>query len=178
MNISRNFRLKIIRIYRNINIIKELKHLPKLLRETTYFPEYQRKSKFIIFIDNLIWLIKNKEVNRFYYSYGMDRKDIDISEYLPYSLFADIRNMLNFYPISNAKYNFTCLLRDKLIFGQYLKSFGIPTPENIAMCDSKNILWLSDNRIETINQLFSSNINVFCKSLTGESGEGVFHCNC
>ena len=177
MFINRRTEFKLKRAYRIKNIFREIKFIPHILKEQTYYPEWEKKSKVHILLDNLIWLIRHKEVNKFYFAYGMDRTDKNLSfeNYLPYSLFCDLRNMMNFYPIESARYNYLCLLRDKFIFGQYLRSLGIPTPENIAVCDKNNITWLIDDKKEPISQLCLMDIDVFLKDLTGECGEGVFH---
>ena len=44
----------------------------KVVNEQSYYPEDNRKNKFSRLKDNLSWLIKNKEANRFYNLYGFD----------------------------------------------------------------------------------------------------------
>ena len=45
----------------------------------SYYPEEKLKGKWAILFDNLFWLFKNKEVNKYYYIYGLDRKHSNIS---------------------------------------------------------------------------------------------------
>lgn len=84
----------------------------------TYFPEHKQKSRLGIWLDNLAWVIRNKEINRFYYAYGLDKKDEDVRrEILPYREYRSIRDRRNLRP-KGMNFNYACLLRDKFIFGQ------------------------------------------------------------
>src|SRR5690349_15917419 len=58
---------------------------------TSYYPNDQHKSKLTILKENLAWWIKHKEVNKFYYVYGLDTKDgRTAKEILPYRAFRAI----------------------------------------------------------------------------------------
>ena len=55
----------------------------------TYYPEGKPKSKFTIAFEMLMWVIRYREINKFYYVYGMDIKNIHReNEIIPYRVSA------------------------------------------------------------------------------------------
>ncbi len=143
----------------------------------SYYPEEERKSKFSIWLDNLLWVIKNNEVNKLYYAYGMDRKaGLNGLEVMSLKKFGYIRDKENLFPaISN--YSYICILRDKFIFSQLLKSLDIPTPTNLALLNKEGVTWLADMRqtpLEYLVENESLNIKGFSKELAGILGKGAF----
>jgi len=143
----------------------------------TYFPNEQRKSRWQISRDILTWFFRNREVNRYYYVYGFDRKNnTRQNEIVPYNTFRAIRDRANLKP-AGLNFNYASLLRDKFIFGQYLNSLRFPTPNNIAFLDSKELVWLRTMNaipLSAMSQYSDRNIDGFCKKLTGIQGEGAF----
>lgn len=167
---------RIRRLKGQLGEISKLVNDPKLSR--TYYPEEERKSKRSIWIDNLVWTLKNSEVNKYYYVYGMDRKQFPRErEVLPYNKFNKIRNARNMKSGQASVYDYVCILRDKFVFSQYLKSLGIPSPLNIALFRSNEITWLDDRRRTKLEYLIENtdlNIDGFCKELSGILGKGAF----
>jgi hypothetical protein len=157
-----------------LTTIVGLVYNPKLSR--TYFPGEKLKGKLFILRDHLLWLAKYKEVNRFYYIYGLDRKQAQLySDVLPYRKFMRIRDSKNLKP-EGKNFNYTSLLRDKFVFGQFLTSLNFPTPKNIALFENGNITWLDSMKTESIDSLDNCNVSIdgFCKKLTGLMGDGAF----
>lgn len=146
-------------------------------RNQTYFPELRQKSKWTIFRDQLLWIFKNREINRYYYVYGLDRRDeTKGTEIIGYRKFRRMRDQANLRP-QGLNFNYACLLRDKFVFGQFLNSLNIPTPKNIALIESKGITWLDNmQRAELISLSTRQTrpIDGFCKKLMGLKGEGAF----
>jgi len=155
--------------------ISKLVNDPKLSK--TYFPQTPRKSKWGIWRDNLLWLTKHREVNHYYYLYGLDRKNIGAEkEVLPYRIFRRIRDSRNQHP-KDVNFNYASLLRDKFIFGQLLSSLQFPTPKNIALINNGQLTWLDSMKtvpLTSIAQETKGTIDGFCKKLTGQMGEGAF----
>jgi hypothetical protein len=149
----------------DIQRVSRLVNDPKLSK--TYFPEAERKSKLQIWSDNLLWLMRHKEVNRYYYVYGLDRKHSETeNEVLPYRTFRIIRDSTNLHP-QGENFNYACLLRDKFIFGQLLSSLRFPTPKNLALLDKTSITWLHDMTtvpLTTVTEDAQVTIDGFCKS--------------
>jgi hypothetical protein len=146
-------------------------------RNQTYFPESIQKSRWNILRDHLFWVIKNREINRFYYVYGLDRKHQKKSrDVIGYRRFSRLRNLANLQP-EGLNFNYACLMRDKLIFGQFLKSLNIPTAKNIALLDQNGVTRLDTMKTDSFAaflETLDKPIDGFCKKLRGIRGEGAF----
>lgn len=146
-------------------------------KSQTYYPELKQKSKFKILAEQLLWIFRNKELNRYYYVYGLDAKDEHKSrEILGYRKFRSLRDRSNLRP-RGLNFNYACLLRDKFVFGQYFSSLNIATPKNIALLDKKGLTWLDTMKNEPMESLTNPSIvkiDGFCKKLMGIKGEGAF----
>ena len=61
-------------------------NLGPIIKSKSYYPEFERKTKASMFLDNLVWLLKYGEGNDFYNLYGFDIKDSSITpeEYIDY----------------------------------------------------------------------------------------------
>ncbi len=57
-----------------------LKALKIAKSKETYYPEYKRKNLIERIADNYKWVIKNKEANIYYTSYGLDVKSFRKAE--------------------------------------------------------------------------------------------------
>ena len=164
-----------IRTGKGLTGVSKLINDPALSR--TYFPEAERKSKFTILMDNLIYLVRHGEVNNYYYVFGMDRKNSNGQDFLPYTQFRYLRNSKNRRPPHGKGYSYVCILRDKFVFSQFLKSLSIPSPQNIALLSPNGITWFKDMKHTSLEYLIEDpniNINGFCKELGGILGKGAF----
>lgn len=174
-NVFRQIKGKIGTVRHNFKEITRLVSDPAL--SVSYFPESERKPKLSIFFDHLRWLTRYGEVNHNYYVYGLDRKgDLEDTEVLPYNEFKRIRDSRNQHP-NGEGYNYICILRDKFIFSQFLKSLGFPAPANLALLNRGQVTWLDTMRAAPLESLVSNpqlDINGFCKKLGGIQGEGAF----
>lgn len=163
------------KLYYTGNLIQQFSVLLSV-REQTYYPESLQKSKWSIFRDHLFWVLKNREINRFYYVYGLDLKHQNKSQHvIGYRRFRTIRNKANLKP-EGLSFNYACLMRDKFVFGQFLKSLNVPTPRNIALLDKHGVTWLDNMTKAGYHSLaaVSTPIDGFCKKLRGIRGEGAF----
>ena len=144
----------------------------------TRYPGEKLKSRPRILLENILWLLRHGEVNRFYWLYGFDRADgPDQSEYMPYTGFKEIRNQLNRTAGIGGYYSdYTVILKDKFIFSMVLSSLGFSTPEVVAVSMNGRIKWLDRDIGTGMEELGEGeNINFFCKTLLGECADGVFH---
>ncbi len=140
----------------------------------TYFPDQQRKSRWSILRDQLLWIFRNKELNRYYYVYGLDRRyDKSSKEYLGYRKFRRMRDTANLHP-KGLNFNYACIMRDKFVFGQFLKSLNIPTPKNIGLLNKQGITWIDGMKQTSYDQIARIDVDGFCKKLMGLKGEGAF----
>src|SRR5687767_2183234 len=105
--------------YKIFNDIRELVKNPESL---TYYPDGRRKSKWTILQDIISWLARHREVNRYYYVYGLDRKDRDRhEEVIGLPMFKYMRDTAN-QRLKDRNFNYVGILRDKFVFGQFLAS--------------------------------------------------------
>lgn len=159
--------------YRIINgIIKRIINwfkIPIILKEKTYYPEKERKDFLKRYTENLIWIMKYVELNRFYNLYGFDVKsEIKQNDYIDYKSFMNERNRRN--GLYNS-YNYVVLLRDKFLFERYLGSFGIKTAHTIAVIENGEFKDLQLNKINS-EDIFKK--HVFIKNIDGECANGVY----
>lgn len=170
-------------IHRVRHLKRELFHIPSLVFDgklsETYYPEEVRKSKARVLWDLVVWYVKSGEANRYYYVYGLDRKNggCRSKELIPYPRFRRIRNRRNLHLQDEPDYNFVCLLRDKFIFGQFLRSLGIPSPSNVALLARGKMTWLSTQKSGTAREVLGIEglaLDLFCKKTNGIMGTAAF----
>lgn len=103
---------------------------------TQQFPG-ERKSKLRMCYESLLWAFKYKEVCNYYFLYGLDLKSRSINDYVAYTEFRVLRNIINFRQRENLRtlytFNYLALARDKFVFYQYCQSLGMPYPKTIAL---------------------------------------------
>lgn len=184
-NITLEERIKdIIRIslsflYKRPRNIFQLIRNPQLLKGPTYFPEKVSKSKRRILLEQIKNILLYEEIEPYYYLYGMDVYNGHYSrEFIAYNVFLRRRNRLNF----RSEHNSTCILRNKLYFGEIAKSLGIPSPKNILLSlpEKKGYcVWLQDGTTHSLVDILSKlDGNFFCKPLDGECGSGIGMLRC
>ena len=165
----------LLRIYEAVCRLKKLVDHPE---KQTYYPDADRKGRFQIFIENLMWLLKHREINHFYYLYGFDRKDFNRpDDYFPEQAFCRLRDSVNACrQVGDHRARYICMLQDKFIFGQYLSVLGFPTPPILALADSEGILWMGDEqKRESWADLVShENLDGFLKDTLGRCGRSVY----
>ncbi len=146
--------------------------------ELSSYPKPLRKSTVRIFFENLVWMAKHGEVNRNYFQYLFDRKTdpVDQEEYMPFHLYNRLRKKANRgVKLVDGYLNYTCILRDKFIFYEFMKGMSLPTPDVVAVCDNGQIRWLESGSIaESGSILQYGDADLFCKSVNGDNGYGVF----
>lgn len=176
--------------YFGASLIYELRTYLAVFLKSAYLPfnkkfntqlfEGKRKSKGRMFWENLIWAFKYKEVCSYYFLYGLDLKGHKCSDYVAYTEFRVMRNILNFRQRENLRtlytFNYLALTRDKFIFGQFADSLAMPHPKTIALVIDGKIGWYKEHQIlfENLESLKDREIDVFCKETFGEAGKGAF----
>ena len=160
---------------RAISIVKAVLWIPKALNIAdgeTYYPEMTRKGKFKRFTDNILWILKYGEVNRFYNLYGMDvveRNDL-YGSYCDYRSFMKRRNNLNYGQFNHPQ---TSILRDKFMFYQYMSAMGIPVPKVFAVKKGSKLF---DSKLNTLAEdVLRERKDYFVKDIDGECASYVRH---
>lgn len=141
----------------------------------SYWPELSRKSAARRFTELTWWLLRHGEINNYYYVYGLDIRGRTRGDVLPYRSFRKIRNRANLRT-GRAAYNYVCVLRDKFLFGQLVRSFGLPTPTCLALLTSDSVTWLDRNITASLPTFleYAPDFDGFAKPLDGIQGDGAF----
>lgn len=141
-----------------------------------------RKSKLTMVWENLIWTLKFKEVCTYYFLYGLDIKGSNPNDYMPYTEFRLMRNIVNIRQRerlqTGASFNYLALVHDKFLFYQICKSLGMPFPKTIALVSKGQVSWYNGKNMtwspfDSITN-GGGNFTAFCKDVTGEGGKGAF----
>lgn len=151
-----------------LRLVKEIPAIFKVLKQESYFPEKERKSKWAQLSDNVSWLIKYNEANTFYQLYGLDTIGSKASDFIDNQYFMFSRNRLNKI---NCVKSQVILLRDKFLFYKYISSHKIPVPEVFGFYQNG---FLFDNTFKPINPTDIKNeTNFFIKEIDGECASFV-----
>lgn len=158
--------------YRLMQLVKLFSN-SKYYKSPSYFSEYKkRKSSIRIFFEQIGNILREGDVNEFYFLYGFDiigfRHQAD---YIDNRKFIRQRGKLN-------KENLVkpiCVLRDKFLFGAVAETLGIKVPSNVGVIYDKKIFLLKERKtILWIDFLQQGDWDVFVKNSNGECGEGIF----
>lgn len=152
------------------------------VKSQSYYPEQPRKSRAAILFDLLWWHLRFDEINKYYYLYGLDRRDTNDASLMPYNLFRAMRNARNLRPAGlsdhyGTSYNFVCVLRDKFVFSQFARSLGFPVAKPWAILTQQSVFWLDGGERMPLERLIGSNslsIDGIAKPVDGINGRDVF----
>lgn len=150
-----------------------------ILNDPSVYPEMQRKTKRQRFKDNLIWLLKHHEVNRYYNTYGLDVVGFrNPDDFVPYRKFALVRDDMNLASIGGDRgYNRVCILRDKSVFAAFVsetvgKQYAVPV---LASTDGRLANVYCGDRIKLEDYLNTrKEKDTILKKVNGECGDGVY----
>lgn len=175
--------LLIKKIYKTYSLFKKR---GSIIDCASYYPTNNHKSKHQILKDQLFFIWKYGTYEPFYFTYGFDRSEMTrermISEYIiPYDSFQEKIDYLNNHTYQYL-YTSRVITADKFYFNVFLEKFGIPTPPIYCYIKDKQILYYDaqfkiDTQLDTIQQLkqlFSYNMDAFCKPSSGQLGNGAF----
>ena len=138
----------------------------RFLRSESYYPELPQKSKFRMAMDQLSHIWKYGNIERYYFSYGLDIKGFrDKDDYLDDGWFLWKCAMLN---TVLTDHDYTCILRDKELFATLLTEWGFDTPHTVACVRTP------EEAKAVTDMLFERGGHFFCKPLDGQCGGGVF----
>lgn len=133
-------------------------------------PQFEgaRKSTLKMMVEHLKWALKYKELCNYYYVYGLDLKGHSPEDYMAYTEFRVMRNILNIRQRENVKtkyiFNYLALVRDKFVFYQYCKSLGIPFPKTIALVSNGKVSWYDGEHMiwSELQTVTERNFCAFC----------------
>lgn len=155
-------------------------NMKMILNDPSVYPDMPRKSRLRRMQDNLIWLLKNHEVNRYYNTYGLDiegfRKPDD---FMPYRKFAIQRDDSNLKLLTDSinSYNRICILRDKNIFAAFVsetvgKEYAVP----VLATTNGRFVKINRGKKVPFKEYFDSrkHCDSIIKSANGECGDEVY----
>jgi hypothetical protein len=156
------------------NILSVQKTISREWQRSSLYDKGERKSNFRIYLENLAWLLKNKEINYLYYGYSFDRKDNPVRQdsYMPALKFNRARSQIN---IGNL-YDYKVILRDKLIFHNYIKALKFETPRILSVGYRDKVVSLEHEEQTSIEEYVDAHRNslLFFKDRIGQCGKGVY----
>ena len=145
-----------------------------LYKQETYFPEFngKRKSKGGVFLEQMGQILRYGKVNKYYFLYGFDVKSrAEQKEYIHSETFLHRRGDLNIV----LYHDYTCILRDKLIFSIFANGIGVETAKILFYTTGNKLYDYSDKKECEVSELRKCEVKqLFCKPLDGEGGKGVF----
>lgn len=160
------FLRRIAMVLRNAPFMGDVSNAP------CYFCEKKRKGTLARYVDNLLWLIRKGEKNKFYTQYGLDIKGSDSTAYIGFWEFACLRNSYNQLLRFD---NSIGILRDKFLFFKYMSVNNLNVPEVFAVVSDGTIY---DNFFDPINtNVLMQETDYFVKDAAGECASFVKHVN-
>lgn len=171
-----SFYTTLVSTYRKIQIesakVKAIAAAKRIANEPSYFPEKARKEYSVRLAENKRWARRFGEANEFYTLYGFDLKEgaVDLEQYVDYLSFRNTREVANRVGRDDSQ---VVLLRDKLLFFQYMKSHSLPVPEVFAFIRDGMVFNLNFEEI-SFDDLKEEN-DYFLKDQGGECASYVKH---
>ena len=154
-------------------------NMKMVLNDPSVYPDMQRKSKSQRLKDNLVWLLKHHEINRYYNTYGLDIVDFRRpDDFVPYRQFSIVRDDQNLAVIGGVNgYNRICILRDKSLFAAFVsetvgREYSVPV---LASTDGRYANVYCKNRMPLEEYLSTrKDRDTILKKVDGECGDGVY----
>lgn len=156
-------------------------HIKQMIRIAMHTEDYGFKcgiqKNWAARLSDLIkWRINKREVNTFYYAFGMDYKDTqEIDEYLSIQENRRLREAVNSRLVtSESPLNYRVITGDKFISNNYMKSSGINCVPNRALIYQNKVYW-DDGEIDVPSAIKSRGDKCwFVKNVTEHSGNDVY----
>jgi hypothetical protein len=142
----------------------------------SYFPNEPRKNATQRFTDLLRWYLKHREVNEYYYCWGMDRvhgqQAADVLSLREVRTARDRRNERE----AETGLSYVATMRDKYLFALMLKALDFPAPKLLALIRRDEAELMEGRRRLTLDQLRQDipDFDGFCKPRFGMHGESAF----
>lgn len=145
-------------------IKKRIRHhlLPFRINTETYYPEAPRKSPIRQKLE-LIWSdLRYGLTELSYYSYGIDRKGVSLSQFVDKQTFIKLRDGRN----KTEPFNYICILRDKDLFSIVGMHYGMPVIDSLGIFNE-------DTNSASVFELLATHKHLFIKPIDDMKGNGV-----
>ena len=160
--------------------IKLLVKNNEYINKESYYPTELHKSKKEMIFDQLYFLWKYGDVEKFYFTYGFDRKEMTrekiCDEYIlnEKEFLGKIDKHNSHINRKQGRFSGRCIVSDKFYFYLFLKSLNIPTPKILYYTRNGKLFYSEDKKTEDIGFLFDHDIDGFAKPYGGQLGNGAF----
>lgn len=148
----------------------------------TYYPEFEHKSFFSCFWDQLVYALHYGYNNEEYYIYGLDiigsdNKQRDfIPEYFNIdNLLYQNRNYVSKESKKFSYYNYLCILRDKWVFSKIMEGVGFPIPRTVGLIFHGHYIPNGGHDMVPLSSLLLSDNDLLAKPISGNGGKGICH---
>ncbi len=168
-----------------LNFINKVKATARLIfrhkkytSQKSYYPEEPHKSKWHVFKDQLFFIWKYGNTEKYYFAYGFDRKCMSLKKMcedyiINESAFMKKMDFHNDHPGQNM-FPGRCIISDKFYFYLFLNSLNIPTPKVFYYTRNGKLFYGVGKDKEGIENVFSIDIDAFAKPFGGQMGDGAF----
>lgn len=168
-------------IFRKIKLTRHVCDLLDIVHSPSLYSEFPRKSKRTRFLENLEWLLKYHNANRYYNLWGMDIVGVVSDDFFSLDYLQKTRDIMNHERGSGKmRYNYGITALDKFILYSLLHSADISMPQTMAIslhghlyaldsCNMRGKLFTE----QMVSDLFYSDNTYFCKIVTSIQGRLV-----
>ncbi len=140
----------------------------------TYGPRADRKSRWRIAAENAQWALAHGEVNRFYFTYGMDARsgpgpDAFLSD-------REAMSLIQAQIAEDGAQDVAGVLHDKYLFALVAEALGHRSPRNLAILDPDGVEWLRPRRPASYDTFLrdAKGVDGFVKPVGGRGASGTF----
>lgn len=167
------------------NLINKAKATVKLIinaktivNKKSYYPEEPHKSKCKIFWEQLFFIWKYGNYEKYYFAYGFDRKSLDLkricNEYIVNE--RSFLKKIDYHNVNPGQNMFPgrCIVADKFYFYLFLDRLNIPTPKILYYTRNKKLFYNFAGDEEGIETILKHDIDAFAKPFGGQLGNGAF----
>ena len=164
---------------------KLLKNAKSITDQKSYYPDMPHKSRKEILKDQLYFVRKYGNYEKFYFPYGFDRKEMVrkrmCSEYVinedDFLKKVDYHN--NHINRKQGRFSGRCIISDKFYFYLFLKSLGYPTPSILYYTINQGLFYNIDNQYVIkqwggVRDILVHDMDAFAKPYGGQLGDGAF----
>lgn len=172
-----------MKLIKKIKLTLRIVIAPKsIINKESYYPEEEHKTQSLIVRDQLFFLWKYGNIEKFYYAYGFDRKCMTREKMCnEYIINEDIflkkidyhNNHIN---KKQGRFSGRCIVSDKFYFYLFLRSLGFPTPDILCYSRNGRMLYSSDSQLYNgeIKTILTKDMDAFAKPYGGQLGNGAF----
>ena len=128
--------------------------------------EGKNYSVILILIRLIYWKLKYNAGISDFFRLNLHKRGLRFNMIIGLKEFKRIHDKLN-----PAYYR--SLLEDKYVFDRFMKSFNFPLAEMRGILMNDNIFWISENKIEPVDNIMNYELSCYCKMHTKWGGQDL-----